>query len=154
MDSKPITKPSLVNKLEDGFWYVGVKTLDALARGVFYVVPGLIMAGCLVLLYQVVFWLKHGTWEPITVFDAVFEVLPAPFKSWLLHPTNWLGLWKLVGYVFQPACKFFCSRPPSIQPFPNAPPCGLSVPLLQYATLRGPDGLLDSRQFLNRLLSA
>ena len=31
-----------------------------------------------------------------------------------------------------------------IPSFPHAPPCGLSVPLLEYASLRGPYALLDS----------
>lgn len=104
MGSKSLKQlPLLVAKLDDWFWRVIEKTLDALAMGLFCVVPGIFMAGGGLLIYQGVFWLKHGTWEPITVYDAVYELLPAPFIAWLLHPTAWFGLYKIVGYTL------FCS---------------------------------------------
>jgi len=35
-----------------------------------------------------------GTWQPITVFAAVYGFLPATFLQWVFDPTDWVSLAK------------------------------------------------------------
>lgn len=103
MESKGIQKTSLGSKIAEWHWFFLVKTLDALGMGLFYAAGGSLLGGLVILGYQVMFWLRHGTWEPITVFAAVHEFLPATFLLWIIEPSDWVGLSEVVRYAL------FCS---------------------------------------------
>ena len=56
-----------------------MKVLDSLALGLLFAAGGFFLAGLLALAFQAQFWFNHGTWQPITVFAAVYGFLPATF---------------------------------------------------------------------------
>jgi len=93
----------LSDRMQDWLRDVPTKLRDFLAMGLFYAAGGSFLGGLGLLVYQALFWLKHGTWEPITVFVAIKEFLPARFMFWLVEPSDWIGMSKLVTYAL------FCS---------------------------------------------
>jgi hypothetical protein len=99
MDSKPVEKPSIIDKINERGWRVVAKTLDTLAKGLIYTILVIWAAGFGLLAYQGVFWLKHGTWKTITVLDAFKEFLPGNFLLWIDQPTDWLGLSQVTKFI-------------------------------------------------------
>ena len=69
-----------------------MKVLDSLALGLLFVAGGAFLAGLLALAFQAQDWFDHGTWQPITVFAAVYGFLPATFLHWVFDPTDWISL--------------------------------------------------------------
>jgi hypothetical protein len=101
MDSKDLGKCFRLEKLAEWYWFFLVKTLDAFGRGLFYAAGGSILGGLCILGYQVMFWLRHGTWEPITILATLheFEFLSDTLLLWIARPTDWVGLSEVVGYA-------------------------------------------------------
>ena len=97
MDSKPIEKPSFINKINERGWRVVAKALDSLAKGLIYAIPVIWAAGLGLLAYQGVSWLKHGTWKSITILDAFNEFLPGNLR--IDQPTDSLGLWQVTKFI-------------------------------------------------------
>jgi hypothetical protein len=58
------------------------------------------MGGIGVVMYQVFLWLKAGEWVPISVFKVVAPVLPPTFINWIVYPTDWRGVNKIINSVF------------------------------------------------------
>ncbi len=67
------------------------------------VVIGYLVAtvGLFVLGYQVMQWLRHGTWEPI----SVVTVLAWCGSDWARFPTEWIGIHKMLAAL--PLSLFF-----------------------------------------------
>ena len=94
-----MTDTSFVKKLGGWFWSSVSKFLDAVATGMFYAAIGSFLSGIGVLCYQGLFWLKYGTWESITIFDVLKEILPLPFLRWFVHPDDWVGFHTVMVFV-------------------------------------------------------
>lgn len=58
------------------------------------------LSGLAVLIYQSWFWLKLGSWKPLTSKLVLNKVLPTDFLHWLHNPHSWLGLRKLISPFF------------------------------------------------------
>jgi hypothetical protein len=61
-----------------------------------FIVPVLILAG------QVIVFLQSGAWPTLSVADgllAVGDLLPRALVTWLITPTSWYGLHKIVAQV-------------------------------------------------------
>ena len=58
------------------------------------------LSGLIVLIYQDMFWLKMGTWKPLTSQLVLDQVMPANFLHWLHNPRSWLGLNKIISPFF------------------------------------------------------
>ena len=67
------------------------------------------VSGPAVLLYQVIFWLNHGTWRSYSLYgmmDAILQEIPKSwianselltnFLKWVDSPQSWEGLHKLI----------------------------------------------------------
>jgi hypothetical protein len=56
----------------------------------------LILVGVALVGFQIVVYLKDGHWERMPLFYLAALLGPDQFKSWLRHPTSWLGLHTVV----------------------------------------------------------
>ena len=98
MDTKLPEHNSILGRIYRWFRVLYTRSLDTTAMGMLLVAGALFLAGLLVLGFQALFWLNHGTWQPITVFAAVYEFLPVTFQHWVFDPTDWVGLAKGVEH--------------------------------------------------------
>lgn len=75
----------------------------------FAVVSWLIaLAGVCVFGYQVYFWLMYGYWKPLQAAVLFKKILPASFLGWVVDETAWVGLKKIILFVFRcPLGLFF-----------------------------------------------
>ena len=72
----------------DKLWYRAIKTVSALAGWGFGII------GVLIVLMQVVKWLKHAIWEPYTIGNALHDWgLPD------LYTPNMLGVQKIINEI-------------------------------------------------------
>ena len=99
MDANIVEKPSRLERIEQWCWHGGTKTLDAIAMGLFNLIGVPFLAGLGILGYQGLFWLKHGTWKPITTFDILSNFLPLNFMKWVIVPTDWVGLSEVAYFI-------------------------------------------------------
>jgi hypothetical protein len=49
-----------------------------------------------VLGYQIIFYLKNGAWQPLSVIDGFVYLSQERPSLWLLYPQDWIGLHKLL----------------------------------------------------------
>jgi len=86
----------LAEKIDEGIiWFV------------FSLSAVIFLSGLSVLGYQVYFWLQRGYWQPLPVSLFLLRVLPTNFLAWLVDETTWVGLKKMVFYVFHCPLSFF-----------------------------------------------
>jgi hypothetical protein len=92
MDEPVIIKPSwqkkFVNDVEDFAIHatIGGATL-------------LFFLAALTLVIQVYQYLKTGAWPHWVLFGVLMKDLPGPFVQWIVSPTDWLGLHKIVWWI-------------------------------------------------------
>lgn len=65
------------------------------------------LSGIGVLLYQVYFWLRNGTWKTMPAVLFLVHILPTKFMQWLTDETSWLGVKKMITYVCQSSLAGF-----------------------------------------------
>lgn len=96
----PVLRFNVSYEVEEWYWLGVVKALDTLGKGLIFSTPVIMVVGFGMLAYQGLFWLTHGIWKPITVFQVLQDVLPLNFLYWfVVQPTDWLGVWKLTGFI-------------------------------------------------------
>lgn len=83
---------SISDRMRNWFRLFPMKVLDFLALGLLFAAGVSFLAGLLVLALQAQVWSNDGTWQPITVFAAVYGFLPATFLQWVFDPTDWVSL--------------------------------------------------------------
>lgn len=71
-------------------------TLSVFGAGVF-----LWGATIVILVLQLVVFLKGGEWPKWVLFDLIYSVLPAPFLVWIASPQDWYGLHKVAYLVLE-----------------------------------------------------
>lgn len=52
-----------------------------------------------VLGYQIIFYLKNGAWQPLSVIDGLVYLSQERPSLWLLYPQDWIGLHKLLEAI-------------------------------------------------------
>lgn len=79
-------------------WQYGINVFGAL----------LVLAGLGIFGLQIFAYLKSGEWAKLPLkMLVVFG--PADFESWINHPTNWLGLHKIVNGMLELAPLSLCA---------------------------------------------
>lgn len=99
MDSKAIEKSSFLDMLAQCYRYIVTKILFLISAVCTMIAGILLFLGFVLLIEQVVIWMRVGTWHSPTVFVEVKELLPANVRLWLAQPDDWYGLWKLMQVV-------------------------------------------------------
>jgi hypothetical protein len=83
---------SILDRMQNWFRLFPMTVLDSLAMALLLAAGVSFLAGLLALAFQAQFWFDHGSWQPITVFAAVYGFLPATFLHWVFDPTDWVRL--------------------------------------------------------------
>ena len=60
----------------------------------------LLVLAALTLVVQVYQYFKTGVWPHWVLFGVLMKDLPGPFVQWIVSPTDWLGLHKIVWWIF------------------------------------------------------
>jgi hypothetical protein len=60
-----------------------------------------------VLGYQVYLWLRNGTWKSLPAILVLGEVLPDTFLQWVANDASWLGVKKVICYIFEMSLASF-----------------------------------------------
>ena len=92
MNTKLQVHLSISDRLQNWIRLFPMKVLDSIAIGLLLTAGVSFLAGLLALAFQAQFWFDHGTWQPITVFAAVYGFLPATFQHWVFDPADWVSL--------------------------------------------------------------
>lgn len=87
----PVLRFNVSYEVEEWYWLGVVKALDTLGKGLIFSTPVIMVVGFGMLAYQGLFWLTHGIWKPITVFQVLQDVLPLNFSigSSYSRPIGW-----------------------------------------------------------------
>jgi hypothetical protein len=99
MDSKAIEKSSFLDMLAQCYRYIVAKILFLISAVCTMIAGILLFLGFVLLIEQVVIWMRVGTWHSPTVFVEVKGILPANVRLWLAQPDDWYGLWNLMQVV-------------------------------------------------------
>lgn len=88
--------------------------------GLSYLSRFVAICGLLIVLYQVTNWLKTGHWRPFTLFEGIVVSVATfqgsnvtssgagnSFLMWLVSPTAWLGLHRIVFWLLQGPMSLF-----------------------------------------------
>lgn len=65
------------------------------------------LAGVCVFGYQVYFWLMYGYWKPLQAALLLKGIVPTSFLEWLVDETAWVGLKKIILFVFDSPLSLF-----------------------------------------------
>jgi hypothetical protein len=60
-----------------------------------------------VLGYQIYFWLRHGYWKSLSAGLVLEKVLPNSFFQWIANDASWLGVKKIILYIFKSSLASF-----------------------------------------------
>jgi hypothetical protein len=60
----------------------------------------LLFVAALTLVVQVYQYLKTDAWPHWVLFGVLILYLPGPFVQWIVSPTEWFGLHKIVWWIF------------------------------------------------------
>ena len=50
--------------------------------------------------HQIYLWFKNGSWEHVSLAVILPPFAETPFCKWLINPQDWLGLHRIVSWMF------------------------------------------------------
>jgi len=89
-----------------------MRVIVRLVAGIILLIGRLLMLGGLgILVYQGYHWFRYGTWNSLSLNDALWSlnwILPYSLYDWLAKPTDWAGINKIILYLLAHIPAFAC----------------------------------------------